>query len=147
MSKIINLNDLLVKPVIFAIGIACGIVFTQLPAFAQDTEEHNSRKSASKNKRKHAGMREAEKTFGMGKGHGLKLMTQEEWREHQRKMQSMTAEERERYSNEVHERMVERAKEKGISLPDTPGPRGSVDKNGTPGRGRGGMGGGGGRGR
>jgi hypothetical protein len=42
-------------------------------------------------------------------------MTEEEWKEHQAKMRSMTSREREDYRREVHEKMVERAKDKGIA--------------------------------
>lgn len=67
---------------------------------------------------------QAEKSFGVGRGVGKKLMTKEEWREHQRKMQSMTPEEKEAYREEVHQSLKERAKEKGITIPDEPGPHG-----------------------
>ncbi|HSB40226.1 MAG TPA: hypothetical protein VLK28_00205 [Methylomirabilota bacterium] len=66
---------------------------------------------------------EAEQTFRMGRGTGRQLMTEEEWKEHRAKMRSMSAEERARYREEVHKRMVERAKDKGVTIPDTPGPR------------------------
>jgi len=49
-------------------------------------------------------------------------MTEEEWKEHQTKMRSLTGEERERYRQEIHDKMAERAKEKGITMP--PGPHG-----------------------
>ncbi len=67
---------------------------------------------------------QAEKSFGVGRGVGKKLMTREEWREHQRKMQSMTPEEKEAYRKEVHQSLKERAKEKGITMPEEPGPHG-----------------------
>jgi hypothetical protein len=47
-------------------------------------------------------------------------MTEEEWKEHQKKMRSLTGEERERYRQEVHDKMVQRAKEKGITMPAAP---------------------------
>jgi hypothetical protein len=65
---------------------------------------------------------EAEQSFRMRRGMGRQLMTQEEWQEHQKKMRSMTPEERSRYREETHKQMMERAKEKGITIPDTPGP-------------------------
>lgn len=73
--------------------------------------------------------------------YGSQLMTQQEQNEHRAKMQSMnTSEERERYRMEHHMKMQERAKEQGVTLPDSP-PMGS-------GRGQGQGGGmGGGRGR
>ncbi|HEX9879325.1 MAG TPA: hypothetical protein VGB25_03925 [Candidatus Binatia bacterium] len=78
---------------------------------------------------------EAEQAFGPGRGMGRQLMTQEEWAEHQQKMRSLGPEEREKYREEWHAKMVERARERGITMPETPGPR--------RGRGRGGMGPGG----
>jgi hypothetical protein len=64
----------------------------------------------------------AEQTFGPGRAVGRKLMTQEEWVEHRQKMQSLNPNERERYRAEWHTKMVERARERGITLPETPGP-------------------------
>ena len=74
-------------------------------------------------------------------------MTQEEWQEHQRRMQNMTAEERDRYRQEVHQRMLEQARERGIVLPEAPGPRGPMGDPGmgSPGTGGWGSGGRGGR--
>lgn len=63
---------------------------------------------------------EAEQTFRLRRGVGRQLMTQEEWREHQQKMKSMSQSEREKYRQEWHNKMTERAHEKGITLPDTP---------------------------
>jgi hypothetical protein len=65
---------------------------------------------------------QAEENFWLGRGMGSRLMTQEEWREHQQKMQGMTAEERQRYREEWHQKMFERARERGIKTPETPGP-------------------------
>jgi hypothetical protein len=67
---------------------------------------------------------DAEQTFRMGRGMGRQLMTEEEWKEHRDKMRGMTAQERSRYREETHKRMMERAKEKGVTMPETPGPRG-----------------------
>jgi hypothetical protein len=58
---------------------------------------------------------QAENEFRLGRGLGPQLMTEEEWKEHQAKMRSMTSREREDYRREVHEKMVERAKDKGIA--------------------------------
>ena len=63
---------------------------------------------------------QAEKDFRLGRGLGAQLMTEEEWKEHQKKMRSLTGEERERYRQEVHDKMVQRAKEKGITMPAAP---------------------------
>lgn len=72
--------------------------------------------------------RQAEETFQLGPGVGRELMTQEEWQQHRETMRSLGPEERQRYRQEWHQKMVERARERGITLPKTPqgpgGPRG-----------------------
>jgi hypothetical protein len=73
---------------------------------------------------------QAEDQFRLGRGMGRRLMTEQEWREHWQKMQTMTPEERQKYREEWHKKMVERARERGITMPETPGPGG-------PGRGMG----------
>ena len=60
----------------------------------------------------------------MGRGLAPKLMTEEEWKAHQEKMRTMTPEQREQYRKEVHQQMMERAKEKGISTPPQGGGKG-----------------------
>ena len=67
---------------------------------------------------------EAEKEFRLGRGLGPKLMTEEQWKEHHAKMQTLTGKERERYRRETHEKMRERAKERGLAMPTEPGPQG-----------------------
>ena len=67
---------------------------------------------------------DADQTFRMRRGMGRQLMTEDEWKAHRDKMRGMTVEERSRYREEMHQRMMERAKEKGITVPETPGPRG-----------------------
>jgi len=53
--------------------------------------------------------------------YGSQLMTAKERNEYRAKMRSMhTAEEREAYRLEHHKQMQERAREKGITLPDAP---------------------------
>lgn len=53
--------------------------------------------------------------------YGSQLMTREERREHREKMRSAkTAEEREQIRKEHHDKMKERAKERGVKLPDEP---------------------------
>jgi len=73
--------------------------------------------------------------------YGWQLMTEDEITEHRSKMRSFkTEEEREAYRLEHHKLMQERAKELGVTLPDTPQQRG---KGMGPGGGMGGgMGGG-----
>ena len=77
--------------------------------------------------------------------YGSQLMTQQERNEYRAKMRTAkTAKERERLRYEHHERMQERAKERGVTLPAEPPVRGGGMGNGmTPGGGTGnGMGGG-----
>jgi hypothetical protein len=53
--------------------------------------------------------------------YGSQLMTQQERNEYRQRMQqAKTAEARERIRAEHHERMVARAKERGVKLPDQP---------------------------
>ncbi len=57
--------------------------------------------------------------------YGWELMTEQERIEHRNKMRSFkTEKEREQYRKEHHKLMQQRAKERGVSLPDTPQPRG-----------------------
>lgn len=75
-----------------------------------------------------------------GKAYGWNFMTPEERAEHQAKMRSFeTKEEREQYRIEHHNKMKERMKERGVTLPDQPRNRGGM------GLGDRKMGGGGGR--
>lgn len=62
----------------------------------------------------------AEKEFYLGKGMGPKLMTEEEWKEHQQKMRTLDPNARDAYRREMHEKMVARAKERGIEMPAMP---------------------------
>lgn len=57
--------------------------------------------------------------------YGSQLMTQEERMQHREQMRSAATEaEREQIRQEHHERMVIRAKERGVSIPDEMPPRG-----------------------
>lgn len=84
--------------------------------------------------------------------YGSQLMTRQERNEYRTKMRSMkTQQEREAYRLEHHKQMQERAKERGVTLPDMPpaagkgmGPGGGGMGPGG-GMGGGGMGSGGGR--
>ena len=78
--------------------------------------------------------------------YGSQLMTNQERMEHRTKMNAAkTAQEREQVRMEHHEQMQLRAKERGMTLPDTPPARGAGMRQGMgPG---GGMGGGMGAGR
>lgn len=79
--------------------------------------------------------------------YGSQLMTQQERQEYRAKMQSLkTKEERERFRIEHHEKMKERAKAQGVTLPDKPPAVGGGMGNGSgSGFGPGGGGGGGGK--
>ncbi len=79
--------------------------------------------------------------------YGSELMTKQERMEHSTKMQNMkTKEERERYRMEHHKAMQERAKERGVTMPDSPQMRNGMDGGGMDGGSGGGMGGGSGGG-
>jgi hypothetical protein len=53
--------------------------------------------------------------------YGWQLMSEQERAEHRTKMQNMkTKEERERYRYEHHQKMQQRAKQQGVTLPDMP---------------------------
>lgn len=81
-------------------------------------------------------------SYGAETVYGWQLMTEQERAEHRAKMQSMeTKEERERYRMEHHQKMQERAKQRGVALPNEPQQRGKGRGNGF------GSGQGGGRGR
>lgn len=72
--------------------------------------------------------------------YGSQLMTRQERIEHRNRLREMkTEEERNAYRLEHHKRMQERARERGVTLPDTPPPRGGGKGRGM-GPGMGGMG-------
>ena len=78
--------------------------------------------------------REQERIFG------YELMTEQERAEHRTRMRAFkTEKEREQFRLEHHKKMQERAKERGVTLPDEPMPRGGGRGGGK----GGGMGGGG----
>ncbi|MFZ3037649.1 MAG: hypothetical protein WA112_10320 [Rugosibacter sp.] len=81
--------------------------------------------------------------------YGRQIMTQQERTEYRAKMRTAkTAEEREQIRKEHHEQMKERAKSRGVALPDDPPARGGGMGPGSGmGPGGSGMGPGGGRGR
>jgi hypothetical protein len=78
--------------------------------------------------------------------YGSQMMTEQERLEHRNRLRSAkTLEERERIRTEHHEQMVERARERGVTLPDEPPMRGGMGQGGGGmGPGGGGMGPGGG---
>jgi len=72
--------------------------------------------------------------------YGRQLMTQQELAEHRAKMNSFTSEaERDRYRMEHHQRMQERAKQRGATLPEDAGqqPRPGAGMGYGPGDGKG----------
>jgi hypothetical protein len=72
--------------------------------------------------------------------YGYELMTEQERAEHRTRMRAFkTEQEREQFRLEHHKKMQERAKERGVTLPDEPMPRGKGMGGGQ----GGGMGGGG----
>ncbi len=57
--------------------------------------------------------------------YGSQLMTVQERNEHQQQMRSLkTQQERDQFRSEHHTKMLERAKERGVTLPDAPPARG-----------------------
>jgi hypothetical protein len=57
--------------------------------------------------------------------YGYELMTEQERAEHRTRIRSLkTEQEREQFRLEHHKKMQERAKERGVTLPDEPLPRG-----------------------
>ena len=91
----------------FATVFAVGVLATATGALAQGT---TSPRPPDQRPRWGA---QAEKEFRLGRGLAPQLMTEDEWKEHQEKMRSMSPEEREKYRQETHQKMQERAKEKG----------------------------------
>jgi hypothetical protein len=59
---------------------------------------------------------DAEKEFKVGPGMGPRLMTEDEWKEHRTKMQTLKGAELEAYRRATHEKMAARAKERGIEM-------------------------------
>lgn len=100
-------------------GILAGIVVagTPLIAVAQGPPPGAGQRGAGRR-----WDQDAEESFRLGRGLGPRLMTEDEWREHQQKMRTMTAEERERYRIEMHQKMMERAKERGVEVRPMPRP-------------------------
>lgn len=127
------------------LGLAAAVLVTSSTHTAAETQQPAPMPQTQQRDQAGTWARDAEETLGLGHGVGPRLLSETEWREHQQKMRSMTAEERERYRAEVHAQMVERARERGVALPTTP--RGPMSGQPGPGMGQGpGMGTGGGMG-
>lgn len=87
------------------------------PAWAADPQQ------AKEQDRQAAGVQQKEQA--KERVYGWQLMTEEERSEYRAKMRAAkTKEEREAIRAEHHEKMKERAKEKGVTLPDEPPARG-----------------------
>lgn len=63
---------------------------------------------------------QAEESFYLNSGMAERLMTQDEWQKYSQKMQGMKADEREEFRREMHSKMMDRAREKGLQVPDVP---------------------------
>ena len=88
---------------LIVVSICCAIAFTASTSMATDQERGQQTKQKQ------------EQVFGW------ELMTPEERIEHRNKMRSFQSEkEREKYRLEHHKEMKERAREKGVTLPDMP---------------------------
>jgi hypothetical protein len=98
----------------FVLGVV--VALTGVAGFTSAASGQRAAPGRSSDQRPRWGQ-QAEQEFRLGRGLGPKLMTEEEWKEHHEKLRSLTGEERERYREEVHQKMVERAKEKGIAMP------------------------------
>jgi hypothetical protein len=114
-------------PTILA-GLACAALALPSTALAQSSQPAERAAAAAQ---------EAEPIYGRD------LMTPNEIAEHRAQMQAAkTAEERERIRAEHHSRMRQRAKERGVEIPETP-PRTGQGHGPGPGAGHGGQGAGG----
>jgi hypothetical protein len=65
---------------------------------------------------------DVEKEFRVGPGLGPRLMTEEEWKEHQEKLRTLKGAELDAYRRETHQKMLARAKERGIEIGAGRGP-------------------------
>jgi len=63
---------------------------------------------------------QAERELFLPQGMAGQLMTQEEWQKHQQQMQDMTDEQREQYRQQSHKKMMQRAKDRGLNMPQVP---------------------------
>ena len=128
----------------FVTGALAALWLLAPPAVAQDGPPPDAGLQA----RQPSGSWQAdvEGELGLGRGQGRKLMTKEEWQDHRSQMQTLEGEERERYRKEWHEMIVERARERGITMRAEPPQGRGPGTGGGPGMGGGGMGGGAGGG-
>ena len=103
LGEIMLKRILVISALTGALALTCG--------FALAAEQENTQQPAKAKKQKQI--------------YGSQLMTKQERIEHRSRMRAAkTAEEREQIRKEYHERMKERARERGITLPDEPPARG-----------------------
>lgn len=87
--------------------LSCSLIFSVNFALAADQVKDQTRDQTQ--------LQDREQIYGS------QLMTEQERVEHRAKIRSLkTQQEREAYQLEHHKRMQERAKEKGVTLPDEP---------------------------
>ena len=130
------------KPILFFPALAVVISLSTNITLADDQEQTQEQNQIQTRDRDQDRLRDQDM-------YGWQLMTLEERAEHRAMMRSLnTREEREAYRMEHHKRMQERAREKGVTLPDMPEPRGKgmMPRRDDMGPRGGGMGPGGGRG-
>jgi hypothetical protein len=110
-------EEIMLKRMLMTAAMGGALVFTGSLAWAAD-EEPTQQPEAQKQEQVY----------------GSQLMTRQERAEHRTRMRAAkTAEEREQIRKEHHERMKKRAKERGVTLPDEPPPRGGGMGRGSPG--------------
>lgn len=114
--------------------LACALVVSAPPGWAAE-QEQTKQKSQTQTK-------------AQERIYGSQLMTEKEQNEYRERIRNAkTEQEREKIRAEHHEQMVERAKERGVKLPDEPPVKGGgVGTGRGMGPGGGGMGPGGGKG-
>lgn len=99
----------MLKRILMITAISGALAFTGGSALADDKEGTQQQPKAQK----------------LEEVYGSQLMTRKERSEHRAKMRAAkTSEEREQIRKEHHERMKERARERGVTLPDDPPARG-----------------------
>jgi hypothetical protein len=100
-ERIVNLVSLVISTLAVAISLTSGVTLAADPEPAKKTPQAKEQV------------------------YGSQLMTEQELSQHRTKMRTAkTAEEREKIRKEHHEQMKERAKERGLTLPDEPPARG-----------------------
>lgn len=96
---------------VMLLGLACAVSLTAENVWAAGQEQSQEKQQTQR--------QEQERVYGSD------LMTPEERAEHREKMRSLkTPEEREAFRLEHHKKMQERAKERGVTIPEVPPPHG-----------------------